>query len=91
MAHLGKVLIQERMPEPMSRIGEKRTDRTALDRGIKLVHALDGGKVSLNRIDGSAESLELLCGLMNGSLIGRDQQVIAILGAELGKLIADAD
>ena len=90
MARLGEILVEEGMPEAMAGIGEKRIDRPAFGSRIELVDALRRGKVDLDRLDRGAERLEFLGCVVDGGPVGGDQQIVAVLGAELGKFISDA-
>jgi hypothetical protein len=57
---------------------------------IEPVDALHGGEVGFHSIDMGAEPTELGSGRVDRGLVGRDQQVVAFLGADLCQLVADA-
>ena len=58
--------------------------------GIKLVHALERREVGLDGFDRHAERMEVLRSIVDGRLIGGDQQIETMVGAAFGQLVANA-
>lgn len=88
--NLVEVLVQERPAEPVAGIGEQRLHRPAVDGRVELVDAIERRQVGFHGIDGCTQRAERLGTIVNGRLIGRDQQVEAATRGDDGEFEADA-
>ncbi len=57
---------------------------------MEFVPALQGREISLHGFDLGAELAELLRGLLDFGLVGRDEKVEAVFGTNSRKFIADS-
>ncbi len=57
---------------------------------IELVHHLGGAQVHLDRTDVDARVPEVLCRVVDGVIVSRDCQVVAVFGEPPGQLETDA-
>jgi hypothetical protein len=89
-AHLLEVLVDEGPAEAPPGIGEQRIDRPPARRRQQAVHTVGGGKIGLQSRDLPPGVPEQLGGAHDFRLVGHGQQVVAMGGALLGKLKADA-
>src|SRR5918998_4857149 len=78
------------MAEAMPRIGHEDVGRPALCSGVEPVDPFQRRKIGLHGFDRDAEGAKVLGGLVNLCLVGRDDEIIAVLGTKLGELVADA-
>ena len=88
-AHLLEVLVDEG-PAKAPPIGEQRIDRPPARRRQQAVYAVGGGKIGLQRLNLPSGAPEQLGGAHDFRLVSHDQEVVAMGGALLGKLKADA-
>jgi len=72
------------------RVGEQRLHRSAFDSSVQPVHAVERGEIGLEGLDRRAEYAEVLRCVVDGRLIGSDQQIEMTFGAALCQLVADA-
>ena len=79
------------MAEPVARIGEQRSDGPVADCGHQLVDAFGGREIGVHGRDHvRAFRFEILRDLADARLIGRDHEIMAVLGREQSQMIADA-
>ena len=88
--HIVEVLIEEALAEPVAGIGQERVHRPSPSGGVELVDALECRKVGLDRLGLDAERAELLRRLGDLRLVSSNEQIEAVLGADLGEFVADA-
>ena len=74
----------------MPGVSEQRLDRSSFSGGVEPVHAVERGKIDLEGLDRRAERAEVPRRVMDGRLIGGDQQIEPVFGAAFSQLIADA-
>jgi hypothetical protein len=89
-AHLLEVLVDEGPAKAPPGIGEQRIDRPPARRRQQAVYAVGGGKIGLQRLNLPSGAPEQLGGAHDFRLVSHDQEVVAMGGALLGKLKADA-
>ena len=85
VAHVVEVLIEKAFSQPSAGIGEQRIDRAPSHGGINLIDTLQGRQIRLDRIDIGAKLAELLRRLVDGRLVGGDDQIEPVSGAFLGQ------
>ena len=59
MFHPGEILIEERLAEADSGIGEQCINRPVADRGAEFVDAFRGGQIGLKRLNVDAEPAQI--------------------------------
>ena len=90
MADLREVLVEEGAAEPVAGVGEKRLDGPSADGGIEAVHTLQGREVGLHRLHPGAQGAKVPRGIVDFRLVGGDDEIEAVLGADTGEFVADA-
>jgi len=90
VADVPEILVEEGFAEPVAGIRQKRIHPASSRGCVELVDAVKRREVGLDRLRLHAERAKLLRGLRDLRLVGRDDEVEAVLGANFGELIADA-
>jgi hypothetical protein len=93
MPRLDEILVQKGAAQAMPGIGQQRVHRPilCLYRRVKGVDAFQCGEVSLNGGDFCPKLAKFRGGRLDLSLVGRDHQIVALLGANFCKLATYAD
>jgi len=74
----------------MPHVRKQCVDRLPLNRSIQPVNSLSCREISFHRRDRGAQAAEFSGGLMDGRLVGCDNEVKSLPDAAFGKLISNA-
>src|SRR5687767_2682377 len=80
------MLIEKGTSEPASRIGEKGRYRPSVGGCVKRIHAFGRNEINLQRIRPDARRPDLVGGIVNRRLVGRDQEIEAVRSTTLREL-----
>jgi hypothetical protein len=90
IARILEILIEESLAKTAPGICQEGVDPATIDLFVELVDAFDRREFGLNRLDPAALAAQLVCGVVNFQLVGRDQQIKVMFGAFPRQFEADA-